>query len=91
MALYDDFGDTESMDLEDLDRELKSMLDGCSEAKNSLADFRDTIAGLPRLSSELNRAKRGALTQLGCMLDELDGAESTVQNILDSISKMRQP
>lgn len=91
LALYDDFGDTESMDLEDLDRELKSMLDGCSEAKNSLADFRDTIAGLPRLSSELNRAKRGALTQLGCMLDELDGAESTVQNILDSISKMRQP
>jgi len=65
------------------------MLSEVSGAKDSIVGFRDSIANLPRLSSELNRAKRGAVTQLDRMLAELDGTESTVQNILDSIAKMR--
>jgi len=89
LALYGDFGDTESDNLEELDSGLNSMLNGASGAKDSLVGFRDTIASLPRLSSELNRAKRGAVIQLDRMLDELEGTEFTVQNILDSIAKMR--
>ncbi|HFB65558.1 MAG TPA: hypothetical protein ENJ60_08480 [Aeromonadales bacterium] len=89
LSLYGDFGDTEPDNLEQLDSGLNSMLNGASGAKASLIGFRDTIANLPRLSSELNRAKRGAVTQLDRMLDELDGTESTVKNILDSIAKMR--
>lgn len=89
LALYDDFDNTESDNLKELDNGLNSLLSGASGAKDSLMGFRDTISNIPCLSSELNRAKRGAVTQLDRMLDELDGTESTVQNILDSIAKMR--
>lgn len=89
LALYGEFGDTESDNLEELDNGLNSILSGASGAKYSLVDFRNSIAKLPRLSSDLNRAKRGTVTQLERMIDELDGTESTVQNILDSIAKMK--
>ena len=90
LALYEDFGNAESDNLNELDEGLNNMLEGASGAKGSLVGFRDTIAGLPRLTGELNRAKRGAVTQLDRMLDEIDSTESTVQNILESIEKIRQ-
>lgn len=90
LALYGDFADADNGDLDELYSSLNNMLAAASEAKGGLVGFRDTMASLPRLTAELNRAKRGAVTQLDRMLDEIDNADTTVQNILDSIVKMRQ-
>jgi len=90
LALYGDFVEAKHEDLDELYNSLNNMLTAALEAKASLVGFRDTMASLPRLTAELNRAKRGAVTQLDRMLDEIDNAATTVQNILDSIVKMRR-
>lgn len=91
LALYEDFEDSESSSLSGLDLRLKEMLTEASGAEISLGSLRDSIADLPRLTGELNRAKRGAVKQLDIMLEEIDRTKSTVQNILESIGKIKQP
>lgn len=67
---------------------LKQMLATMRSTKESLAGFRNTAHSLPRLTADLNKAKRAAVTQLDSMLDEVDKTDSTVVNILEAISKM---
>jgi len=90
LALYEDFEAAESENLNELYEGLNNMLEGASGAKDSLVGFRGYNCRAARLTGELNRAKRGAVTQLDRMLDEIDSTQSTVRNILESIEKMRQ-
>ena len=88
LALYEDF-DTDKDDLQELSDMLSNMLSSTGESKTGLNQFRESITGLPRLTVELNRAKRKAAKELDNMFVEIETTEATVRNILDSIEKMQ--
>jgi hypothetical protein len=44
-------------------------------SRKSIADFRESVATLPRMTTTLNRAKRGAVNALDRLLTELTNGE----------------
>ena len=77
---------TMSVDLssnEDDAEQAKEGLDAIIELRRSLgstkestSEFRETIAALPRMTSHLNRAKRGVTSALDSLLDEFTNGET---------------
>jgi uncharacterized protein Yka (UPF0111/DUF47 family) len=76
-------------DLFSLNQSLTTMLDSIRGSKNSLTGFRQSVHSMPRMASELNKAKRAAIVQLDSMLNELDKTDTTIINILDAVRKMQ--
>lgn len=52
-----------------------SMRDTLGTSKESMSEFRETIAGLPPMTTDLNRAKRGATRALDSLLAEFTDGE----------------
>jgi hypothetical protein len=85
LTLYQEFGNTGKSDLQSLRTSLADLLSPAGDSRKSLARFRDSVSGLPRMTSDLNRAKRAVLEQLDIMLGEIDGIRHNIDNILKSI------
>lgn len=88
LALYQDFKDADVEGLVTLRTSLAGTRDSASGSRKSLEGFCGTIELMPRLTSELNRAKKSVLSQLGYFLVDIDKTVSTIQNILDSIDRI---
>jgi len=71
----DDDSETRSQlgSLLDVTRQLQSTFNNTYESLNS---FRQTIAGLPRVTTSFNRAKRAAVDVLGAMMKEINTAST---------------
>ena len=87
LALRGDFvgGDDQLRTLRD---SLASMEVGTQTAKNGMAGMRTSTEALPRISKELNKAKRAVISQLDAFLGEIDSTQSTVSNIVEAIDRM---
>ncbi len=89
LTLYEDFADTDQdTNLVDLRASLVQLADTATTSKDGLSDFRATIHGLPRMTSELNHAKRAVAGHLDAMLSEIDKTIHTIENIVSSIDRM---
>lgn len=88
LALSQDFQSEDVEGLTTLRESLAGTKNSASGSRNSLEGFYKTIELMPRLTSDLNRAKKSVLTQLGYFLVDIDKTVSTIQNILDSIDRM---
>lgn len=89
IAMQSSFSKPNYDDLFSLNQSLTTMLDSIRGSKNSLTGFRQSVHSMPRMASELNKAKRAALVQLDSMLNELDKTDTTIINILDAVRKMQ--
>lgn len=87
LALQADFKDKDS-DLQTLRQTLASLLESTTTAKTSMAGMRASADQLPRISKELNKAKREVVSQLDLFLSEIDNTNSTVSNIVEAIDRM---
>lgn len=87
LALRGDFSGGEE-DLSDLRNTLASMSANIHTAQAGMAGMRAAAEGLPRISKDLNRAKRAVVSQLDAFLFEIESTESTVNNIVDAIDRM---
>ncbi len=74
---------TMSVDLENKTEDVQEGLDAVitlrstlATSKQSTAEFRETIASLPRMTTTLNKAKRGAVDAIDRLLIELTNSES---------------
>lgn len=74
---------TLSVDLKNEEEDVKGGLDAVialrstlATSRQSVAEFRATIAGLPRMTTTLNKAKRGAVEVIDRLLVELTNSES---------------
>lgn len=67
---------------------LVSLLEGVTTARNGLSGLREEIETIPRMSKELNKAKRFVVTQLDTFLSEIDSVNSTVINIIKAVDRM---
>jgi hypothetical protein len=87
LALRGEFRGQEQ-DLHTLRQTLASLIDSTSAAKSGMSGMRAAANGLPRISKELNQAKRSVVSRLDLFLSEIDSISSTVANIVEAIDRM---
>ncbi|MDT7848591.1 hypothetical protein Q9292_03115 [Methylophilus sp. VKM B-3414] len=88
LSLRNDFSRNGDEDLRELRESLSSMKEGSLTARNAMAGMRVATDGLPRMSKELNKAKRAVVSQIDGLLSELDSVHSTINNIVEAIDQM---
>lgn len=79
---------TDRADLESLGNILTGMMAAADSARSGMQGMRDSAEALPRMSKELNKAKRSVVQQLDALLAEIDSTKLTVVNIVEAIDKM---
>jgi hypothetical protein len=89
LVIYADSFPGATETLQTNEAQLKGLLGSMETPYQSMKEFRDVIAALPKFSSQFNRARREVITSLNKLLDELDDMENTIINLLDSISKLK--
>ena len=89
LALRGDFTGGEE-ELRNLRGSLASMVQSTETAEGGMSGMRAATESLPRISKELNKARRAVVTQLDALLAEIDSTRSTVSNIIDAIDRMLQ-
>ncbi len=87
LALHSDFAG-EQEDLRSLRNALRSLIDGTTTAREGMVGMRASTDGLPRISKELNQAKRAVVTQIDAFLSEIENISSTVTNIIEAIDRI---
>lgn len=88
LILSQDFQGDGKTGLAKLRASVKNLIDGERGATMSVTGMREATAGLPRMTGDLNRAKREVLEQLDGFLGELRATDHTLTNIVDSIDRM---
>lgn len=67
---------------------LKGMIASVATAKSGLLNMRQATSGLPRITKDLNRAKRAVAENLDKFLSEIESTESTVVNIIEAMDRL---
>jgi Domain of unknown function (DUF4062) len=88
LVLYQDFAQNDTTRLKELFDNLENMVAAAEGAKGGLLEMRQSTQGLPRIASELNKAKRLVVDQLDSLITEIENITHTVKNILDSIAML---
>jgi hypothetical protein len=88
LALQADFTDhrTESALL--LRQSLTETLVALNGNRAPIAALRQTVSGLPRLTGDINRAKRAVIRQLDAYLNEVSKTNNLIKNVLRAIDIM---
>lgn len=87
LALRSDFASGQE-DLRSLRNVLCSLIDGTTTAREGMVGMRAATDELPRISKELNQAKRAVVTQIDVFLSEIENTSSTVTNIIEAVDRM---
>jgi hypothetical protein len=88
LVVYKDF-DVDKHDLNSLDENIKQMREAAIGSKVGLSQFRETIVGLPRITTQFNKAKNGVTRSLDGVLNEIGATIQVTQNIIDSITELK--
>ncbi|MDK8465258.1 hypothetical protein [Marinobacter sp. SS13-12] len=90
LSVYVDFkGEENSTDLNDLEDSLIFMRDAACGTIEGVSGFRETVANLPRLTIQLNKAKRRAVKVLDTVLEEVDTTVSSSNDVLKIINELK--
>ena len=90
LALYEDFDRSSNEDLIGLRDSLVGLRDSSITSKGGILGLRDSVASLPRLTAEINRAKRSVLHELDELLSSLEKTNYTIDSIVRSIDQMME-
>jgi hypothetical protein len=75
-------------DLIALRDELDQAATAGSQSKSQLVNFRSAVRNTPRMTSDLNRAKRGVIQQLDLLISEVDKTVQNIKNIQESVARI---
>lgn len=87
LAIHGDFKDGGEQ-LRPLKEKLHEMNGQAMFTRNSMSEMGEAANNLPRLSKDLNKAKRQVVLQIDTLVAEIDSVISTVTNIIKSIDRM---
>ena len=87
LSLQADFT-TDKSELQSLRESLFSAIGTANDARHSTSAMRSSAGSLPRISKELNVAKRAVVTQLDLVITEFDKFIFTLKNITEAIDRM---
>ena len=82
-----EFGGEEA-DLTSLRENLLTLKKSIISAKDSTIEMRDTTQSIPRLTKELNHAKRAQVQAIDGLIDEIEKTSNNVDNVIDSIDRL---
>lgn len=89
-ALVPDFGPEQIAELRNTLRSVRDMRAQASDAEQAIAGFRESIARLPRLSTDINKAKRRTVAAVNAIVEEMKNTqglagevEKIIRDILD--------
>lgn len=88
LVVYKDF-DIDENDLNELDESIRLLIEAAIDSKGGLTQFRDTVKGLPRITTQFNKAKKHVTRSLDSVIKEVDATSKVAQNIIDSITEIR--
>jgi len=88
LTFHDEFSTSDETALPTLRASLATLMDAATGSMTGLRGFRSSLEGLPRMTADLNRAKRAVLSQLDSMLSEIYNTVHTIENILESVDRM---
>lgn len=87
LMLQGDFHESND-DLLALQQTLTGLIEGSSTATAGIKDMRASTESFPKISKEINIAKRAVVFELDSFLAETDSMRSTVINIIESIDRI---
>ncbi len=87
LAIRSDFH-TDDEELTTLAATLMELLRNLQESQQHVTEFRRTVHGLPRITTEINRAKRAVVMQLDFLMVELEGMLQVLFNIHGTVKRM---
>jgi hypothetical protein len=87
LAIHGDFKDNGEQ-LQPLRETLLEMNSQAIHARISMSEMGESTNGLPRLTKELNKAKRQVVQQIDALVLEIDSVISTITNIIKSIDRL---
>jgi hypothetical protein len=87
LSLQTDFT-TDKYDLQSLRESLVSLIENADYARHGTSDMRASVGSLPRITKELNVAKRAVVTQLDLVITEFDKVTFTLKNITEAVDRM---
>ncbi|MGO2992855.1 MAG: hypothetical protein ACTIDY_15450 [Halomonadaceae bacterium] len=85
LSLYDDFDSEDTSQIDQLRIALCTMVKAASGSLDSMRGFKATVGGLPRLTSDLNRAKRRVVKSLDEVVAEIEAIISTANSLIGSL------
>lgn len=90
LSFYVDFKDEDNpSDLSDFEESLKQMIDAASGTLEGFAGYRETVSSLPRLTIQLNKAKRRVVNVLDSVLEEIKTTISSSNDVLTIIKQLK--
>lgn len=87
LSLQIDFN-TDTSELQSLKESLVSLIENADYARRSTFEMRSSAGRLPRISKELNVAKRAVGNQLDLVINEFDKVMITLKNVTEAIDRM---
>ena len=85
LSLYEDFDSEDASQIDEFGQSLRSMVEDAGGSLVSMQGFRATVSGLPRLTSDLNRAKRRVVKSLDEVVAEIEATINTASSIVGSL------
>lgn len=85
LSLYDDFDSEDTSQIDQLGQSLRSMVEAASGSLDSMRGFKSTVGGLPRLTTDLNRAKRRVVKSLDEVVAEIEATINTADSLVGSL------
>jgi hypothetical protein len=82
VALFLDFNTSDTSGLEGMLSTNEALLSSIDGAGNTTKQFRGTIAGLPRVTTDFNKAKRAAVAAIDKLIDEI----TVVGNMINEVN-----
>lgn len=87
IALMTDF-ETDPEEVRDLKNTLVGTMQSTASARPLVIGMKQAALGVPRISKDVNHAKRAVASSVDRFVTELDSVESTVSNIVESLDKL---
>jgi len=88
LALYGEFDETDPDQINEVNTSLTGFGAALRIARKGLVGFRLTIASMPRMTSDLNRAKKHLLRELDDMDAEVERTENACASVKASVDRM---
>lgn len=85
LSLYEDFDSEDTSPIDQLGQSLRSMVEAAGGSLVGMQSFKTTVGGLPRLTTDLNRAKRRVVKSLDEVIAEIQATINTADSIVDSL------
>ncbi len=88
LSLEHEIGATDKHEILGIRDALEALRSQIHEPTMSIKGLRETVATLPRMSGDLNKAKRFLVSEMDALIEEFEKTGSTTANVLLSISQL---